>query len=200
MTQKRAVNTKEQLLRTGSELFRRQGFAATTVDEICAQAGVTKGAFFHHFESKEALADACLVQWDCNATGMDEAAPFQQIGDPLDRLLASMDFYIGLLEDPQLFKSCLAGTTAQEVANTNPKLCEAANNCLSNQQRRFQAELDDACRDKHLQLDTASLAALWIATVQGALVLYKASKDESVIPATLAHVREYIRSLFERGS
>jgi len=76
---------------------------------------------------------------------MDEAAPFQRIGDPMEKLLAGMEFYIHLFEDPHLRKSCLAGTTVQESAETNPKLCDAANVCIANQEKRFKARLDEAC-------------------------------------------------------
>ena len=48
-------------------LVRRQGYAATSVDEICAAAGVSKGAFFHHFASKEALGIAAAEQWTTHA-------------------------------------------------------------------------------------------------------------------------------------
>jgi len=127
---------------------------------------------------------------------MEGAAPFQAITDPLERLLACMDFYIGLFENPELLKSCLAGTTVQEVSQTHPKLREAANVCFVNAERRLKAILDDTCKSRRKRLDTASLAKLWTATIQGSLVLCKASKDESVIPKSLKHVRKYIRSLF----
>jgi len=100
---------------------------------------------------------------------MDEAAPFQRIGDPMEKLLAGMEFYIHLFEDPHLRKSCLAGTTVQESAETNPKLCDAANVCIANQEKRFKARLDEAaaCKSRLLRLDTDSLAKLWIATIPG---------------------------------
>ena len=116
----------------------------------------------------------------------------------MEKLLAGMEFYIHLFEDPHLLKSCLARTTVQESAETNPKLCDAANVCIANQEKRFKARLDEACKSRLLRLDTDSLAKLWIATIQGSLVLSKASKDESVIPRSLGHVRDYVRSLLER--
>jgi TetR/AcrR family transcriptional repressor of nem operon len=200
MPQKRSANTREALIRTGIELFRRHGFSATSVDDICKEAHVTKGAFFHHFESKEALAEECLRQWDQQACVLDAAAPFQSISDPLEKLLAGMDYYIELLGDPQMLKSCLAGTTVHETAESNPKLRAAANLCILNQELRIKARLDDACRSRGKRLDTASLAVLWIATIQGALVLFKASNDGAVVAQSAKHVREYIRSLFESGS
>jgi TetR/AcrR family transcriptional repressor of nem operon len=197
MTQKRAANTRDTLIRTGIELFRRHGFAATSVDDICKEASVTKGAFFHHFESKEALAEECLRQWDQMADAKDAAAPFQTISDPLEKLLAGMDYYIEVLGDPQMLKSCLAGATVHETAESSQTLREAANLCILNQELRFKARLDDACRSRGKRLDTGSLAVLWIATIQGTLVRYKASNDGSVVVQSLKHVREYIRSRFE---
>jgi TetR/AcrR family transcriptional regulator, transcriptional repressor for nem operon len=200
MAKAQNVETREKLLRAGTNLFRRKGYVATTVDDICQQAGVTKGAFFHYFESKEALAEACLMQWDDQATAMEAAASFQAIADPVEKLLGFMDFYIGLFENPKLYKSCLAGTTVQEISETHPALRKAADLCFVHAEARFQALLDAACKRKRQPLDTASLARLWMATIQGSLILSKASQDESVIPGSLKHVKEYIRSLFPKGS
>ena len=53
--------TKRHLLEAGISLIRKKGFHATSVDEICLEAEVTKGAFFHYFKSKEDLAKAAIV-------------------------------------------------------------------------------------------------------------------------------------------
>lgn len=137
----RTGESKEKLLRAGSEFIRRQGFVGTSVDEICGQAGVTKGAFVHHFDSKEALAEACLRQWACQTAAMDETAPYQTLTDPAERLVGCMDFYIRLFSDPKLIKSCLAGTIVQEVSQTHPGLREAANLCFAGAARRFKTLL-----------------------------------------------------------
>lgn len=196
MSETRAAGAKEKLIGAAVELFRRNGFVATTVDEICAQAGVTKGAFFHYFESKEALAETCLKAWDGRAGEMEQAAPFQAIKDPLKRLLACMDFYIQFFANPKLLKSCLAGTIVQEVSESSPALRDAAGLCFANAEQRFRALLDEACRAERTRLDTRSLAQLWMATLQGSLILCKASQDESVLSRNLQQVREYIRLLF----
>lgn len=200
VTQKRAEATRANLIKAATEVIRRKGYFATTVDQVCERAKVSKGAFFHHFKTKEELAEACLVQWDERAAAMEASSPFQKTANPRDRVLAYMDFYIGVFENPKILKSCLAGTTAQEVGDTIPALRDAANQCFCNAARRLQSLLDDACKGVRQPPETSSLAALWIATVQGAIVLYKASRDKTLITRTLQHVRNYITSILPNGS
>lgn len=56
--QERSERTRERLLRAGAELFNRKGYANATLGDIARAAGVTKGALYFHFSSKEDLADA----------------------------------------------------------------------------------------------------------------------------------------------
>jgi TetR/AcrR family transcriptional regulator, transcriptional repressor for nem operon len=193
MSAERAV--KERLIDAGTELVRRNGYVATTVDGICAEAGVTKGAFFHHFPNKEALANSCLRAWGERIAAMEGAASFRAAADPVARALGCMDFYIELFRDPKLRKSCLAGTTVQEVAETHPVLRDAANACFTSAAERFKGLLDDAARSRRKRLDTASLAKLWIAALQGSIILGKASRDDAVISESLEHVRRYVAML-----
>jgi TetR/AcrR family transcriptional repressor of nem operon len=200
MIQKRATATREKLIRAATDLIRRKGYIATTIDDICEHSGVTKGAFFHHFKSKEELAKACLAAWNCQASAMEDAAPFQAITDPRQKVLGYMDFFMGVFDNPKVLKSCLAGTTAQEVSDTNPPLRKAANMCFQNAAKRFQTLLDDACKNTRKPVDTASLAALWMAAIQGSLILSKASQDGSVIRRNLEHVKQYIGGFLPRSS
>lgn len=199
MVQQRAAVTREKLIKAATELIRRKGYAATTIEDICELSGVTKGAFFHHFKTKEDLVEASLVAWDCQATAMVEAAPFQAIQNPRKKAIGYMEFYADVFDNPHVFKSCLAGTTAQEISDTNPTLRDAANMCLRNAQARFQSLLDEACKRSRKRVDTAALAALWSATLQGSLVLSKASQDGTVIRRNIEHIKQYVAGFLPRG-
>ncbi len=58
MTEASRPSSRERLLDAAVDEIRRRGYADTSVDQLCATAGVTKGAFFHHFRTKDALGVA----------------------------------------------------------------------------------------------------------------------------------------------
>jgi TetR/AcrR family transcriptional regulator, transcriptional repressor for nem operon len=191
----KAETAKEGLVRAATELMLRNGYVATTVDEICVAAGVTKGAFFHHFQSKEALAQTCLHEWPKRLGELHRAAAYRALDDPVARLFGAIDLMSDLFQRPEVQKSCLAGTTVQEVSETNPVLREAAQACFVKGQSFFQSLLDDACRSRGITLDTASLANHWMCTMQGALLMWKASRDHRVISESFTHLRNYFERL-----
>ena len=192
MPQERATATKAKLVRTASDLIRHRGFLATRIDDVCEVAGVTKGAFFHHFKSKEELAEECLVAWGRQMTDLLTSAPFQKAKDPRKRVLGVIDFFISVFDDPEMVKSCLVGTTVQEISETHPELRAAANRNFNLMKGYFKAMIDEACGPGAKRVDSASLADLLISTIQGSLLLYKASRDPSVIRKNLQHVKQYI--------
>jgi len=61
--QQRSEETRSKILESAIKLFSTRGFNAASVDDICKDAGISKGAFYHHFESKQALFLALLDGW-----------------------------------------------------------------------------------------------------------------------------------------
>src|ERR1700761_2057344 len=85
---------RSRLLNAALRIIRGKGYHATSVDELCAAAGVTKGAFFHHFRSKEDLAVAAAAHWSTTTGELFAVAPYHGFADPLDRVLAYLDFRV----------------------------------------------------------------------------------------------------------
>jgi TetR/AcrR family transcriptional regulator, transcriptional repressor for nem operon len=197
MPKKPGENARDSLIAVGTDLMRHSGYSDTSVGEICTAAGVTKGAFFHHFPSKESLAKECLGHWREHMATAHRHAAYQSIEDPVQKVLAAVDYMIEMTADPKVEQSCLAGTTLQEVAATNPVLREAAHECLVKGQQYFQSLLDAASRERGVNLDTASLAEHWMSTVQGSLLLAKGSRDSAVIQRNLTHFKTYLASLLQ---
>ena len=62
-----AAASAEKLLDAAVHVIRSKGYSAARVDDICVEAGLTKGAFFHHFASKEACAVAAAAHFAARA-------------------------------------------------------------------------------------------------------------------------------------
>jgi len=119
------ISAREKLLNAALNLLRAKGYSATTVDDLCTAAGVTKGAFFHHFESKEALAVAAARHWSEVTGALFAGAPYHAPAEPLARIMAYIDFREALLQGPLEAFTCLAGTLVQEAFATHPAIREA---------------------------------------------------------------------------
>ena len=183
---------REKLLISATKLFRQVGYVATTVDEICSDAGVTKGAFFHHFKSKELVGAACLIEWDKYGADIDARSMSDGNVGAIVELTHFMDGIINLFADPDIYQSCLAGTIIHEVSRTSPALKDGAFRFFKNAEARFQPMLDAVCQQTGKQIDTASLATLWMATMQGSFTLCKASGDIEIVQQNLTHIKQYI--------
>src|SRR6185295_10678567 len=120
-----APNSRSRLIQATIDLVRANGYASTRVDDVCAAAGVTKGSFFHHFESKEDLAIAAARQWGEGAVRLFAGAPYMSEDDPLDRLLGYVQFRRELIAGEMHQWTCYAGTTIQETHQTHPAIREA---------------------------------------------------------------------------
>jgi AcrR family transcriptional regulator len=70
----RGVETQHTILNTALELFSKNGYDATSVAEICTQANISKGAFYHHFPSKQELFLVLLRTWLQDVDGMFQSA------------------------------------------------------------------------------------------------------------------------------
>src|SRR6202789_751447 len=105
--------SKTRLLNAALHVVRAKGYAASTVDDICAEAGVTKGSFFHHFKSKDDLALSATAHWDAMTEGFFAGASYHQPDDPLARLLGYIDFRSEILRGDLADYTCLLGTLVQ---------------------------------------------------------------------------------------
>src|SRR5882762_2463089 len=99
--------SKAKLLDAALLAIRARGYSATTVDDVCRTAGLTKGSFFHHFESKEDLALAAARHFSAQAEGLFATAPYRALPDPVDRLLGYVEFRKAILEGELPEFTCL---------------------------------------------------------------------------------------------
>lgn len=195
-------DARTKLLDAAIEVVRKQGYAATSVDELCKKAGVTKGAFFHHFESKDALAVAAANHWSETTGALFAQAPYHTPEDPLDRVLAYIDFRRALLKGKPAEFTCFAGTTVQETFATSDNIRAACKASIYGHAETLVADISEAMRRHKIKGDwtAQSLALHTQAVLQGAFILAKASGSAAIAVESANHLRRYIELLFKRSN
>ena len=191
-------SAKTKLLDAAVDVIRAKGYSATTVDDICQSAGVTKGAFFHHFESKEVLAVSAARHFSSLAERLFSTVPYRELADPVDRLLGYLEFRKALLRGELPEFTCLLGTMVQEAYRTHPAIREACEKCLSEHVAMLELDIAEALRTYggDRQWSAESLAIYMQAVIQGAFILAKAQRGPAVAVVCLDHLRRYIQTLF----
>lgn len=194
----RAERARAKLLDAAVSDIRANGYSATTVDDICQTAGVTKGAFFHHFKSKEELAVAAAGHFSAAAASVFSAAPYRALPDPVERLLGYVDFRKAALEGELAEFTCLLGTMVQEAYDTHPAIREACDKHISEHADMLEADISEAMRQCGIasEWSARSLALYTQAVIQGAFILAKAQHSPKIAAACLDHLRRYLEMLF----
>ena len=197
-TNNRRGAARQKLLDAALSLVRSKGYAATTVDDICAAAGVTKGAFFHHFKNKEALGIAAADYWTDMTGAFFAAAPYHNHKDPLDRVIGYLDFRKAILTGSVPEFTCLVGTMVQEVYETCPAIRDACDASISGHAAQVEADIAEAIKRHGISAEwtARSLALHTQAVLQGAFILAKAKGDAAVAGESIDHLRRYIELLF----
>lgn len=191
-------DARTRMLGAALTLIRAKGYAATRVDDICAAAGVTKGAFFHHFKTKEAIGVAAADHWSEMTGALFADAPYHLPADPLERVLAYLDFRKALLRGSVPEFTCLVGTMVQEVYETSPAIRDACARSIGSHARTLEADIGAAMRDRDMApgWTAQSLALHTQSVIQGAFILAKARGGAKVAADSIDHLRRYITLLF----
>ena len=194
------TGSRQKLLDAAVALIREKGYAATAVDDLCGMAGVSKGAFFHHFKSKDTLAIAAADYWIERSAALFEAAPYHAHSDPLDRILGYLEFRKKLLVGTLVEFSCLAGTMVQETYTSHPEIARACEASICGHAATLEVDIAAAMKRYRIRArwTAASLALHTQAVLQGAIILAKATGGAAVAIDSVEHLRRYIELLFKK--
>jgi TetR/AcrR family transcriptional repressor of nem operon len=193
-----AHESKTKFLDAALQVIRTKGYDATTIDDICAAARLTKGSFFHHFKTKEDLGIAAAAHWSETTGDLFASAPYHALADPRDRLLGYVDFRNAMVRGELPEFTCLLGTMVQDAYATHPPLREACDAGISEHAATLTSDIAAA---KARYAPTAawspeSLALYTQAVIQGAFILAKAQDGPAIAHDCLDHLRRYLELLF----
>ncbi len=192
--------SKIKLLDAAQNVFRTKGYAATTVDDICQFAGVTKGSFFHHFKTREELTLDAAAHWSNSTEALFASAPYHRADYPRDRVLGYVDFRAAILDREVPEFTCLLGTLVQETYTTHPAIRAACDKGMSSHIAVLMRDIEAAKQRYAANASwTSESVGYFIQSVlQGSFIFAKAKQGSDVARANLSHLRLYLESLLHQ--
>ena len=190
------ITAKEKLIEAALALMAEKDYMVTSVDEICEMAGVSKGSFYHFFNSKEELGLAALSAYFQAAMAEVGEAEFMKLDDPFARAFGYLEFMEGKAEQLQR-SGCLFGNFAVGAARTNPRLQQRVSEVFSGFAKSVATIFAPfASEDSADGLPTATeLAELYLSIMEGTIVMGRAHRDPERIRRGQRWFRQYLESL-----
>lgn len=192
--------TRERILRVAERLMTDQGYSATSVDQVIAEARSSKGAFFHHFSSKTDLAVQLVRRYvAADLAHLDAGlAATATIADPPARVVAFLRHYEDSADELMAEQSgCLYATVLAERDLTGSEI----NDQVAKAARVWRDALADllrpavAARRPHADVDVDALADHLYTTFEGGFILSRTYADRTAMRAQLRIYRQLVEAL-----
>jgi TetR/AcrR family transcriptional regulator, transcriptional repressor for nem operon len=174
------VNVKEKIVKHAEVIFRQQGFDGTSVQDITDAAGVPKGSFYNHFDSKQSLAVEVLHRYSLATDIEDLVKP----GDPLDRLRAHFLKQVERTEQTGLAYGCLLGTFSAGATTAGAKVRAEAQDAFAAWTAAVAAVIAEAqtLGEVSSKQSPQDLATYLIDAFEGAVLRIKVTNDPDILP------------------
>lgn len=201
-TAKGAQTTRERILAQAHELILRQGYAATSLERILERAGVTKGAFFHHFKSKDELAAALVDRYLEDEQEVFEATMVRAerlSSDPLQQVLVGLGLLeemFATLETPH--PGCLVAAFLYQNQLMTPATTAKSREAFFAWRRHVATKLEAAAQlhPPRVPVDYEAIGDLLNTIVEGAFLMSKLFDDPKMMLRQLRQLRAYIELTF----
>jgi AcrR family transcriptional regulator len=194
--------TRERILEIAEAAVLQKGFGATSIDEVIAEAEITKSGFFYHFKDKNELARALLIRY----LEQDEEILDQLFGrgqeladDPLQAFLIGLKLFAEMMEDlPAGHPGCIVAIYCYQERLFDKSIHEINRQAVLQWRQRFRRILDDIARlyPPNEPVDLDEMADMVTTIVEGGIVMSKALRR----PQSLAHqvllFRTFVKLLF----
>jgi len=192
--------TRERLLQAASREIYRSGFQSASLDTILTSAGVTKGALYYHFKSKEALGYAVVEEVIAPDVRGKWVRPLQRVKDPIDALIGAVQRIPVRPEDVR--GGCSLNNLAQEMSPLHAGFRKRLETIFNAWREAVASTLREGQTHGSVRRDVKpnDAAGLLIAMVEGYGSLAKNAQDPKVIKAGLRNIVDWLRSLRPPGN
>lgn len=178
--------TKQDLLKLGLDLLLKHGYSDLGVATLLERAGVPKGSFYHHFESKEAF---CLQAIDLYMEGVQAALDAAFADSRLEPLEQIRNFFVMVATGyrGEGYLGCLLGGLGQELSGVSPAFRKKVEACFTAIARRLEKALTRAADRGHLRegVDPRELAELLVNCWEGAALRSRLRRNASPLDQML---------------
>jgi TetR/AcrR family transcriptional repressor of nem operon len=191
----RKTTTRERLIATAADLFRRQGYAQTGVNQIIQEANATSGSFYHFFSAKEDLLLA-VVDHIAEVFEGEIFSPAAVHSDgPLEEIFEILALYRQQLQnDGFTFASPMAALSA-EVSENHPEVRARLAEVLADWTRHIEELIGDAGNRLSTTVDRPALAQHVVCAMEGAVLGTRLERSLGPFDATVAQLRAYFNLL-----
>jgi TetR/AcrR family transcriptional repressor of nem operon len=190
------IDTREKLVRTAETLMLRDGYSATRVDEVIRKAGLSKGSFYHFFDSKEALGLAALEHYYTDRAGRLAAGNYATETDPRRRAQGFLEHASRVAADLWT-TGCLLASLAADAAGSN----RAVSNALRKRTSDLRALLVDVLGPFATpEVTAADLADQFLVCIEGSIVLARIYDDPTYLRRGLEQFRRCLDHAEVRGA
>jgi len=188
--------TKETILNKSGILFNTQGYKATSISNITDATGLTKGAIYRHFTSKDELEIETLA----HLSGvMDEKMRWRIKGQATagNKLRAVVQFFESYISDPPIEGGCPLLNAAVEADDAHPALRKSALKILNGLRSGLISILEKGIYYKQVKrgIDKELYATLIIASLEGAIMMSKLSGNDDDIKRIIKHLEKQITEI-----
>ncbi len=193
---------REQILDVAGVNVIEKGFAATSIEEIIVEVGITKSGFFYHFSDKNELAKALLqryIDMEEDIFRDIETRAYELNDDPLHGFLISLKLLAELAEDlPNGHPGCLIASYCYQSQLFSADIRDLNAQALMAWRMRFQRQLEKIAKTypPRMEVDLADVADMLSAVADGGIILSRVMHDKSILPRQVMLYREFIKALF----
>lgn len=194
--------TRTRLLEIAEASVLSKGFAATSIEEIIAEAGLTKSGFFYHFKDKNELALDMLERY-VRANDEVFAAVFgrgeELADDPLQSFLIGLKLLAETLSDlPNGHPGCLIASVCYQERLFDRDVRELTSRSVLSWNRFFTRKLEEiAIRYPPVEpLDIEQMAQMLSCIVDGGIIMSKVLSDPGILPRQVLMFRTYVKLAF----
>ncbi len=194
--------TRERILDIAQEAVLHKGFAATSIDEIISEAGITKSGFFYHFKDKNDLAKSLLQrylddEWTVFERLFKQADELSE--DPLHAFLIFLKLFADTMSDlPNGHPGCLVASYVYQDHLFSREVRDMTTEGHRIWRTRFRARLDLIAEryPPKIEVDLDDMADMLSAVADGGIILSKSLGDPTILPRQIAQFRAYVRLVF----